>query len=92
MSTPSEIIKAWWIAASPSKEQSELAQKRLEICVGCDAREESLLFGYRCKDCGCPIGKKIFTAAKKACPRAKWNDVEDEPYLNSDKKENKTII
>jgi hypothetical protein len=81
MSTPSEIIKAWWIAANPSKEQSELAQKRLEICVECDAREESILFGYRCKDCGCPIGKKIFTNSKKSCPRAKWNDVEENSYL-----------
>lgn len=81
MNPIAKIIKSWWITANPSKEQSELAEKRLEICVSCDARRESVVFGYVCGDCGCPIGKKIFTPAKKACPRAKWNTVEDESYL-----------
>jgi len=82
MNTPSEIIKAWWIAANPSKEQSELARERLSICMKpCDYLQESIVFEYVCGACGCPIRKKIFTANKKACPKEKWNEVEDKSYL-----------
>lgn len=71
-----EIALSWWRAENPTKEQSDLAQKRLEICVGCDSRKESIVFGYVCGECGCPIGKKIFTPKLGTCDLHKWNKVE----------------
>lgn len=71
-----EIAVSWWRAENPTKEQSDLAQKRLEICVGCDSRKESIVFGYVCGECGCPIGKKIFTPKLGTCDLHKWDKVE----------------
>jgi hypothetical protein len=71
-----EIVKAWWIASNPNKEQSKLAQQRLEICKGCDSMVESVVFGFKCNECGCPIGKKIFTDMMGTCDLKKWNKVE----------------
>lgn len=72
----SEIIQAWWIASNPTKEQSQLAQKRLEICNGCDSMVESVVFKFKCNKCGCPIGKKIFANQMGTCPLQKWNKIE----------------
>jgi len=67
-----EIAISWWRAENPTKEQSELAQKRLAICMECDSIKESIVFNYVCGECGCPIGKKIFTPIKGACDLKKW--------------------
>ena len=71
-----QIVEAWWIASNPNKEQSELAKKRLEICRGCESMVESVVFKYKCNECGCPIGKKIFTTALGTCDLKKWNKIE----------------
>ncbi len=71
-----EIAKAWWIASKPTKEQSELAMKRLAICKGCDSMIESAVFKFKCNECGCPIGKKIFTPKMGTCDLHKWDKVE----------------
>jgi len=71
-----EIAVSWWRAENPTKEQSDLAQKRLDICVGCDSRKESIVFGFVCGECGCPIGKKIFTPKLGTCDLNKWDKVE----------------
>lgn len=71
-----EIAISWWRAENPTKEQSELAQKRLAICMGCDSRRESVVFGFVCGECGCPLGKKIFTPKMGSCDLDKWNKVE----------------
>ena len=71
-----EIVKAWWTASNPTPEQSLLAQKRLEICKGCESMVESVVFKYKCNECGCPIGKKIFTDMMGTCDLKKWNKVE----------------
>jgi ribosomal protein L32 len=71
-----EIAVSWWRAENPTKKQSELAQKRLAICVECDSHKESIVFGYVCGECGCPIGKKIFTPMNGSCPLKKWDKVE----------------
>jgi hypothetical protein len=71
-----EIAVSWWRAENPTKEQSDLAQKRLEICMGCNSRKESIVFGYVCGECGCPIGKKIFTPKLGTCDLHKWDNVE----------------
>jgi hypothetical protein len=71
-----EIAVSWWRAENPTKEQSDLAQERLTICMGCDSRKESIVFNYVCGECGCPIGKKIFTPMNGSCPLKKWNNIE----------------
>jgi len=71
-----EIAISWWRAENPTKAQSELAQNRLSICMGCDSRRESVVFGFVCGECGCPLGKKIFTPKMGSCDLGKWNKVE----------------
>jgi hypothetical protein len=71
-----EVVKAWISAANPTKEQSILANKRLEICKKCDSMIESVVFKFKCKECGCPIGKKIFTDKMGTCDLHKWDIVE----------------
>jgi hypothetical protein len=72
MNKITEIAISWWRAANPTKEQSDIAQKRLEICIGCDSRKESIVFNYVCGECGCPLGKKIFSEVEQPCPLNKW--------------------
>jgi|688.fasta_scaffold02526_44 hypothetical protein len=69
-----EIFKAWSISFDPSKEQNELAAIRMKICDSCEAKETNPII--YCKDCGCPLSKKVFTPYMNRCPRAKWNDDE----------------
>jgi hypothetical protein len=76
MSNLIDIAKAWWIAANPTPEQSILANKRLEICKGCSSMEDSIVFVKKCGECGCPIGKKIFTNRMGTCDLHKWDTVE----------------
>jgi hypothetical protein len=71
-----EIAVSWWRAENPTKEQSDLAQERLEICMGCESRKESIVFNYVCGECGCPMGKKIFTPKLGTCDLNKWDKVE----------------
>lgn len=77
MSKVGEIVKAWWIANNPNTQQSELAKKRLAICNKCDSMVESVVFSFKCKECGCPISKKIFTDKMGTCDLKKWNKVEN---------------
>jgi len=72
-----EIAISWWRAENPTKEQSALAQKRLAVCMGCDSRRESVVFQYVCGECGCPLGKKIFTPKMGSCDLGKWNKIEE---------------
>jgi hypothetical protein len=67
-----EIAVSWWRAENPTKEQSDLAQERLAICMSCEKRQESIVFGYVCGQCGCPLGKKIFSEVEQPCPLNKW--------------------
>ncbi len=76
MNKVKEIIISWWRAENPTKEQSDLAEKRLSICMGCNSRKESVVFQYVCGECGCPLGKKIFTPKMGSCDLSKWNKVE----------------
>lgn len=77
MNKVKEIIISWWRAENPTKEQSELAERRLKICMGCNSRKESVVFQYVCGECGCPLGKKIFTPKMGSCDLGKWNTVEN---------------
>lgn len=78
-----EIIEAWMIAHNPTDKQKELAEKRGEICATCPSKQTKLKVTI-CKECGCPIGKKVFTNSYNPCPLEKWGDI-DLPYMKSKK-------
>jgi hypothetical protein len=75
----SEIATAWITAANPTPAQTELAQKRYEICNGCEYRKvvtKKLKIGEICGECGCPLSKKIFSQEFDSCPKHYWLEVE----------------
>jgi len=90
-----EIFEAWKTSIKPTPEREELAQKRLDVCLGCNYRKEVLKgvkWSAYCGDCGCPINKKIFSSIFNACTQNKWEEV-DSKYLSPlQNKEKKSII
>lgn len=87
------ILEAWIISSNPTKEQLELAEKRLKICDNCEFRKEifkRLKIFNICSKCGCPITKKVFTNVYNPCPMRKWDEI-DSLYFK-DQKSKKTII
>ena len=85
-----KIVNAWLTSFNPTKEEKELAEKRYNICFGCDQRA-SLLKIEHCKACGCPLSKKIFSlAARDSCPKGKWDELDNE--FNKNKKTKLTLF
>ena len=79
----SEIIEAWIIANNPNENQIKLSKCRSNICDSCPKIKSK--FGIViCGECGCPIGKKIFTNRFNPCPLHKWYDC-DVPYFPEQK-------
>ena len=76
-----EIAVAWITAANPTIKEKELAEKRYEICKGCDyfGKSRPITGDEYCIDCSCPISKKIFTQKFDACPQHFWLEAE-KPY------------
>jgi hypothetical protein len=91
---PVEIVNAWITAANPNETQTELAKKRLDICMECNFRKEVILkkkWSAICGPCGCPIKKKIFTNQFGSCPKQKWDNIE-ESYKTILKEKKSSII
>lgn len=87
-----EIVQAWMVSLNPTDEQKSLAERRYEICVGCEERHNNVLGIESCKLCGCPLSKKIFTQAfNDTCPLKKWDEVE-RIFREEKKKNNKYKI
>jgi hypothetical protein len=89
-----EIIGAWIISFNPSQERKELAEKRYEICLGCEyyGKMRRITRDEHCKKCGCPIQKKVFTEkTNDSCPLNKWSEVES-IYIDKINKKSKSII
>jgi hypothetical protein len=89
-----EIIGAWIISFNPSKERKELAEKRYEICLGCEhyGKSRAITKDEHCKQCGCPIQKKVFTEKMdNSCPLNKWTHL-DSIYTDKINKNPKSII
>ena len=77
------ILDAWIIANNPTEQQQKLADARLEICESCPSKTEivkRLKMAVVCRECGCPIIKKIYTNIHNACPLQKWEDVDNEYF------------
>jgi hypothetical protein len=90
MNKITEIFKSWVTAQNPTREQAELAAKRHAICLKCEWIRDSFIFDTKCGNCGCPIGKKIFSPSKGACPVGKWDELDG--VDTSTKKKDKSII
>lgn len=93
---PSKIITiadAWITAAKPSDDEKKLAEGRWNVCRQCPSfREKRPVTGEPyCKDCGCPLNKKIFTKTYNECPLEKWKDIDDLLWGNTQKKK-KSIL
>jgi hypothetical protein len=76
-----EIMSAWVVSFNPTPEQKELAEKRYEICLGCEqyGKSRPVLGDEYCKKCLCPIQKKVYTQKlNDTCPLKKWENVEQE--------------
>lgn len=67
-----EILLSYVAKANPTEEQKEVAEKRLEICMGCEFWVQSDLLDY-CSKCGCATSGKVFSpVGANACPEKKW--------------------
>ena len=90
-----EIFDAWVISLNPTPIQQELAKLRLEVCLGCDFRKETikgLKWSAFCDQCGCPLSKKVFSTSYNACPLKKWENTDSAYIEPKEYKKNKTII
>jgi hypothetical protein len=90
-----EIFDAWKVASNPTPIQEELAEKRLNVCLGCDYRKEVLKgvkWSAYCSDCGCPLNKKVFSKNFNPCSQKKWKEVDSDYLKEVYDKENKTLI
>ena len=73
MSKIKEILLAYATMVNPTEEQKEIAEERLETCMGCDKWVDAVV-SY-CSECGCATKGKIFTPrGVAACPLAKWKN------------------
>jgi hypothetical protein len=66
MNKISEIMGAWIVSFNPTAEQKELAEKRYEICLGCEnyGKKRAVIGDEYCKKCLCPLQKKVYTQKK----------------------------
>lgn len=90
-----EIFEAWKVSFNPTPEQEELAQKRLNVCLGCEYRKEVLKgikWSAYCGDCGCPINKKVFSKQFNPCTKGFWEDIDSQHMKPQPKKETKTLL
>jgi|LakMenEpi03Aug12_release.lakeMendotaPanAssembly.Ray.scaffolds.fasta_scaffold1763907_2 hypothetical protein len=88
-----KIAKAWIDSYIGSDRQKELAVKRTSICETCPSRivvNEPTGLLTRCKECGCPIKKKVFSDDFNDCPLKKWEAVDSKYFLP--RKEVKTLF
>jgi hypothetical protein len=95
MNKISEIVGAWIVSFNPSSEQKELAEKRYEICLGCEhyGEKRAVTGDEYCKKCLCPIQKKVYTQKKNdTCPLNKWDFAEQEFRKNKLKNKKYNVI
>lgn len=89
----SEITKSWLIAANPTIDQKELAEKRYQICLKCEWYRETRLItnDEHCGECLCPFSKKIFSPKIGGCDLGNW-DVVDKEYVEVIKSKPKKLF
>lgn len=90
-----EIFDAWKTSLNPTEIEEELAQKRINVCLGCDFRKEVLKgvkWSMYCGHCGCPINKKAFSKMFNPCTKGFWYDVDSNYLTRQEVKKTNTII
>ena len=90
-----EIFDALIISLNPTSNQVELAKLRLEVCLGCEFRKETikgLKWSAICDKCGCPLSKKVFATNYNACPAKKWENTDFGYITPKEDKKNKTLM
>ena len=88
-----EIAQAWIIAANPNSQQKKVAEERYSICLDCEhfGKSRPITGEEYCKDCLCPLDKKIFSQRKEyACALGKWKEVDEKYFTNV--KNSKTLL
>jgi hypothetical protein len=75
MNKAQEIFTAWRIALDPNNTQSELASERIQICNECEFK--ATIPVIHCSVCKCALKGKIFSPVKGACPKGKWEEVDN---------------
>lgn len=72
MNKVKEILLSYIAKANPTEEQKEVAEKRLEICAGCEHWVQSAVRDY-CGICKCTTSAKVFSpVGADACPKKMW--------------------
>lgn len=82
------ISQSWFDSYFGTNEQKLLAQERLKVCDTCPSKEELFKnqnWSVICRECGCPLSKKIFSKKIKECPLNKWNEVDSNSIIFSKK-------
>jgi len=90
-----EIFKAWVSASNPTKQQSDLAEARLNICIGCQYKKEIINkkeWSAICGKCGCPLKAKVFSDSINPCPMGFWKNIDSKFGLNTSDKNNTSFI
>jgi len=75
-----EIVKAWIISFNPTEDEEKMALGRKGICEQCSSKKDILKergWTSICKECGCPISKKVYTKRYNPCPLGKWVKVDN---------------
>lgn len=75
-----EIVKAWITSFNPNEGEEKMAANRKSICKECPSNKQILKkrgWTSVCKECGCPISKKVYTKSYNPCPLGKWSDVDN---------------
>lgn len=87
-----EIIDAWAQSYSPDVDRKKLAELRYDICRGCEHFGKRFLINDEyCKECGCPISKKVFSKKFNACPLKKWEETDTAFFIEKNGKGNTLI-
>jgi hypothetical protein len=90
-----EIFNAWVKFGNPTEQQEKLANARFSICQGCDYKKEIIKgkeWSLTCGKCGCPLKAKVFSDAQNPCPMGFWKEIDKKFGLNTNNKENGSIL
>lgn len=87
-----EIIDAWAQSYSPDANRKALAELRYNVCRGCEHFGKRFLINDEyCKDCLCPLSKKVFSKKFNPCPQQKWEETDTKFFIEKNGK-GKTLI
>lgn len=90
-----DIFDSWVTSFKPNETQKKLANERLEVCLGCEFRNELIknnTWSAYCGKCSCPINKKIFSKLYNSCPLKLWKEVDSKHMDILEDKIDKTLI